>query len=63
MMDSLYQAQTDGKLAELSNNIISGFGDISDDPYYDIVPASMRVTNIETAELAIQSNCWSMDRV
>ena len=42
MMDSLYQAQTDGKLAELSNNIISGFGDISSDPYYDIVPAAMR---------------------
>ena len=55
MMDNLYQAQTDGKLAELSNNIISGFGDISDDPYYDIVPASMRATNVETTELPIRS--------
>ena len=55
MMNSLYQAQTDGKLAELSNNIISGFGDISSDPYYDIVPASMRVTNIETTELPIRA--------
>ena len=54
MMDNLYQAQTDGKLAELSNNIISGFGDISDDPYYDIVPASMRATNVEIAELPIR---------
>ena len=54
MIDNLYQAQTDGKLAELSNNIISGFGDIFDDPYYDIVPASMRVTNVETDLLPIK---------
>ena len=38
----------------MSNNIISGFGDISDDPYYDIVPASMRATNVEIVELPIR---------
>ena len=54
-MDTLYQAQTNGKLSEISDCVIAGFGDISSDPYYDIVPAEMRATNVETADLPIRA--------
>lgn len=52
-MSSLYQAQADGKLSEISNCVIAGFGDISDDPYYEVVPSTMRSTNVETSDLPI----------
>ena len=54
-MASLYQSQTDGKLAEITDCVISGFGSITNDPYYDLVPNSMRGTNFETPALPIKA--------
>ena len=53
-MASLYQSQSDGMLAEITDCVISQFGSIAEDPYYDVVPASMRLTNFETQDLAIK---------
>ena len=44
-------------LAEISDCVISQFGSIADDPYYDVVPSSMRLTNFETSTLAIKNWC------
>lgn len=53
-MASLYQSQSDGMLAEITDCVISGFGSIFNDPYYDLVPSSMRATNVETPALPIK---------
>ncbi len=53
-MASLYQSQSDGMLAEITDCVISQFGSIAEDPYYEVVPASMRLTNFETQDLAIK---------
>ena len=54
-MASLYQSQSDGMLAEITDCVISGFGSITNDPYYDLVPNSMRGTNFETPSLPIKA--------
>ena len=54
-MASLYQSQSDGMLAEITDCVISGFGSITNDPYYDLVPNSMRGTNFETPALPIKT--------
>ena len=54
-MASLYQSQADGMLAEIRDCVISGFGTLTDDPYYDLVPSSMRSTNVETPALPIKT--------
>lgn len=54
-MASLYQSQTDGKLAEITDCVIAGFGSITNDPYYELVPNSMRGTNVETPALPIKT--------
>ena len=55
-MDGLYQAQAaGGKLCEITDCVISGFGDISGDPYASLLPQSMQDTNVETDALPINA--------